>query len=325
MRLKGKAMLAGGLAGLMLAVSAPGAVFAFTDITQDPNAASIRSLESAGIIGGTGNSQFKPQEAMTYAQAVTLLVKAFDLNLNAIKFVQKPEASHYFPGMNDNAWYSEAFIIAAIHNLDLDPKVKPAAAISREQFAHLLLQAIGTTGDYAFTEIFIELSDGDQVDDKYEVNVQRLLISGIAKLGEDGLFKPKEAVTRSSAAAWVDGGISFVEQMKKTEEPEGSSASPLQSVALEASPHGEGVSKITVTAQAPHPGYGIRIAGIRFNGDKAYITVEAVKPKPGQMYPQVITDVSATTYIDAAYTAVLENTGGSDSSTGGILNGKNAR
>lgn len=84
---------------------------------------------------------------------------------------------------------------------------------------------------------------------------------------------------------------------------------------------------MTVSAQAPNPGYGIRIASIRFDGGQAIVSVAVVRPKPGQMYPQVITEVSADTYVDEAYTAVLDEAAASSGEPlkGGILPGKNAR
>ncbi|OXM15770.1 S-layer homology domain-containing protein [Paenibacillus herberti] len=328
--LSARKLLAGSLAALMLAAAAPQAAGAFSDVGQDSNAVSIRSLEQAGLISGTGSGEFQPKSAMTYSQAVSLLVKAFSLKLDAIQFIQKPEASHYFPSMSDTAWYSEPFLIAAINGLDLDNDVKPSAPISREQFAHLLLQSILTTGDYSFNDLGIVLTDEKQIAEPYRGSVQLLLTSNIGKLEESRQFKPKEAVSRSDAAAWVDGGIKFMDKIKQNGNPDkpSSSVTPLQGLSLDTADQDEHVRKVTVTAQAPNPGYGLRISGVRFSGDKAYISVEAIKPEPGRMYPQVITDVSAVTYIDASYTPVLESTGDEGSSQpfkGGILPGKNAR
>jgi len=79
----------------------------------------------------------------------------------------------------------------------------------------------------------------------------------------------------------------------------------LTDLALKTERVNEDIVKVTVTAQAPHPGYGLEIANIAFEGKQAYISWRVVLPDPNMVYPQVITDVSAITYIPAGYEAVL--------------------
>ncbi|MNV98802.1 hypothetical protein D3C71_1940940 [compost metagenome] len=55
----------------------------------------------------------------------------------------------------------------------------------------------------------------------------------------------------------------------------------------------------------PHPGYGFRISSIAFEGDQAIIYTEPTLPDPDKMYPQVITTVQVTAYVDAAFKPVL--------------------
>ncbi|QJC52444.1 S-layer homology domain-containing protein [Paenibacillus albicereus] len=316
-------MLAGGLAALLLAASAPLQAGAFADVDADPNAAAIRSLERSGLLSG-GDVKFRPTEAMTNAEALSLLVKAFELNLDRIRFVQAPKASQYYPGMSDGAWYSEAFLIGAVHGLGLPKDVKPGEAIDRERFAVLLLQAMKASGGGWSGEKGKAPADESAIGSDSRDSVRELIAAGLPLLDASGRFQPKKAVTRSDAAAWVEGGWKLVNR-PESESP--SLVSPLAGVELTTAKHADGIVKVTVSAQAPNPGYGIRIDSIRFEGKQAIVSVAVVPPKPGQMYPQVITEVSVDTYVDAAYAAVLDEaaTSGGAPLKGGILPGKNAR
>ncbi|MGN7455062.1 S-layer homology domain-containing protein [Paenibacillus pasadenensis] len=318
-------LLAGGLAAALLLAAAPLHAGAFADVEADPNAAAIRSLEQAGLLSG-GDGKFRPAEALTNAEGIALLVKAFGLNLDRIRFIQAPQASQYYPGMSDSAWYSESFLIGAALGVGLPKDVKPGAPMSRETFAALLLQAM-KAADGGWSGAKGEAPEDDSaVGSAYRDSVLELIGAGLPLLDPSGNFQPKKAVSRSDAAAWVEGGRKLVKGIKpESESP--SPVSPLAGVELTTAKLADGVVKVTVSAQAPNPGYGIRIASIRFDGGQAIVSVAVVRPKPGQMYPQVITEVSADTYVDEAYTAVLDEAAASSGEPlkGGILPGKNAR
>lgn len=331
-RMRKRPLLTGGLTFALLLGCVP-MVSAFTDIDNDPHAAAIRQLEQSGIVGGSGSGQFKPQEKLSYAEGVSLVVKAFEFNLDRLRFIREPLASQYFPGMNDKAWYASPFLAAAANGVQFPKDMSPGASVTREQFADLVAQGIHHSGDYAFTQQAVVFKDENAVAEPYRASVQMLLKLGIAKLDEGKEFKPKTAVTRSEAAAWINGGVTFVDKMNgdngSVQNP-APSASPLQELALTASKLSDKVQEVKVTAQAPNPGYGLVIAGIEFSGTKAILSVEVVPPKPGQMNPQVMTEISAVTYIGSSYTPELRQTqdeGGIAARPfkGGILPGKNAR
>src|SRR5690606_4829293 len=105
---------------------------------------------------------------------------------------------------------------------------------------------------------------------------------------------------------WLHRALLFVQKASEQQIPDEVAANhPLYDLSLSQSAVNEQVNAITVSAQAPHPGYGIRIASITFEGMTAVIHTEPVLPDPDMMYPQVITEVKATTYVDAQYEAVL--------------------
>jgi len=287
-------------------------VMAFSDVAKSPYGDKIKTLKEKGILSGVANDQFKPEDKLTYASGISMLVKGLDLNLNLFDFIKEPKASDFFTNLSDDAWYSQAFIIAQLHGLEIPKDVKANDPITKEQFAHHLFQAMMTKGDYAFIEIYKIIKDEADVNSAYMNSIQKLLISNIATVDKDNNFYPTQPITRGEAAAWLHDGLKFVAETTpinpKPEFPEFEQKLTVEAV-------NEHVNKVTLSAQMPHPGYGLRIASIQFEGDQAIIYTEALLPDPDKMYPQVITEVKVTTYVDAAFKPVLPPKADSSSSS----------
>ncbi|WP_424768340.1 protease complex subunit PrcB family protein [Paenibacillus sp. sgz302251] len=299
----------------MLFLTLSQSVWAFNDIKSDPNQQKIAELKKQGILKGSSkNDNFKPHGKLTYAEGVSLIVKGLDLNINHIRFIKEPKASDSFPHLKDNAWYSQAFIIAHLNGLDIPESVKANDVMTREQFAHYLFKAVLTKGDYAFIKIFLLLEDEAEVKGEYMDSVQKLIISKIVILDSSNKFYPKQAITRSDAAGWLYDAISFVKETKPIPELQAHLGFDLK---LSVTPVNADINKVTVSTQVPHPGYGIRIASIEFEGDQAIIYVETVMPDPDKMYPQVITDVQVSAYVDSAFKPVLPESPDSSRSSAG--------
>ncbi|CAM3957148.1 S-layer homology domain-containing protein [Paenibacillus alkaliterrae] len=294
-------------------------VFAFNDVKNDANEQKIAELKKQGIIqGNPKHDKFNPKGKLTYAEGVSMIVKGLDLNIDHMRFIKEPKASDSFPNLKDDAWYSQAFVIAGVYDLEIPHTIKANNIMTREQFAHHLFKAILTKGDFAFIKIFIEFKDQADVNSAYSDSIQKLLISKIATLDSSNNFYPKQPITRSVAAGWLYDSITFV---KETTPIPPLPEQPTYKLKLNVAPVNAEVNKVTVSAQMPHPGYGLRIASIVFEGDQAIIHVETVMPDPDKMYPQVITDVQVSTYVDAAFEPQLPaSSSSSDSSVGtGII------
>lgn len=294
-------------------------VWAFKDVKNDPNEAKIAELKKLGLLSGVGQSDnFDPKGNLTYAAGISLIVKSLDLNLDHVRFIRAPKATDSFPNLKDDVWYSQSFIIAAFYSLEVPKTVKAGDIMTKEQFAHHLFKAISIKGDYAFIEIFLMLEDQADVNPSYSDSIQKLLISKIAQLDSSNKFYPKQPISRSEAAGWVYDSIQFVKNTEPVITPE-PTPDPIIDAKLSVTPVNGDVNKVTVTAQVPHPGYGVRIASIVFEGKQAIIRLEATQPDPDKMYPQVITDVQVSTYIDAAYEPVIGSSeGGGTSGNEGV-------
>lgn len=292
-------------------------VWAFKDVKNDVNEQKIAELKKLGILSNNKEDKFNPKGKLTYAEGVSLIVKGLELNIDHIRFIKEPKASDYFTNLKDNAWYSQSFIIANLNGLEIPKTVKANDVMTREQFAHHLFKAILTKGDYAFIEIYMMLEDEADVNKDYMESIQKLLISKIVTLDSSNKFYPKKAITRSDAAGWLYDAITFVKETTPIPElPE----QPQLDLKLAVTAVNSDINKVTISTQVPHPGYSIRISSIGFEGDQAIIYVETILPDPDKMYPQVVTDVQVSTYVDAKLKPVLpESASSSDASTGSAI------
>ncbi|WP_341282272.1 S-layer homology domain-containing protein [Paenibacillus sp. FSL H8-0537] len=282
--------------------------WAFNDVKNDPNAKKIEALQQQGIITGDKNGNFRPQGNLTYAEGISMIVKGLELNFDHIRFVKQPLAADYYTNIKDDKWYSQAFIIAHFYDLGVAKDVKANDVMTREQFAQHLFKAIDHKVTYAMIEMYVMLNDEADVNPDFMGNIQKLLLSKIATLDAKQNFYPTASIKRGDAAAWLHDGIAFMKKMKEIEAPVSQpepSDNPFTDARLTVTAVNAEVNKVTVTATVPHPGYGIQISGITFDGDQATITLERTEPKPDQMYAQVITEVQVTTYVDAKFKPVL--------------------
>ncbi|MCM3700204.1 S-layer homology domain-containing protein [Paenibacillus macerans] len=278
-----------------------GTASAFQDVKGDREQKAIESLEKRGILKGGQWGNFKPNQKIDNASAISLIVSAFELNLDNLRFVKKPEASDYYSKVKNDAGYAGAFVIALYRGLDVPKDIDPSAKVTKEQFSHWLFQAIATQGEYVWPMIYTEIKDGKSIDADLMGSIQKLLNAGIVTLDKNKKFNPTGPITLSEAAGMLDRALGFVEDSKQADTVTGN----LYDFSLSKDKVNGGIYKVTVSAMAPHPGYGIEVASIVFDGDKAVINYRIKPPEEGKFYPQVITEVKAVTYIPDNYKPVL--------------------
>lgn len=254
-----------------------------------------------------GNKITIPGGKLTYATAVPWLVSELGLNMNEIRFIKKPEASDYFTNIPDDAPYAEAFIIAHLNELNIPQDVKPYDFVSREQLGHMIMQGIKSHGDFPMIKIFIVIADEEDITIDYQGSIQQLLVLKIAELdAKTQMFYPQKVITRGEAATWISNAAAFIGQTFPLPGEGEEKPFPIADVKLASETAADGVLKVTVSGQAPHPGYGLAIESIAFVGDEAIVRVAPVFPNPDMMYPQVITEVSVETYVSSDFKPVLE-------------------
>ncbi|NGZ75417.1 protease complex subunit PrcB family protein [Saccharibacillus alkalitolerans] len=280
---------------------------AFSDVTGAENAKIAESLQQKGIMKGVGSDLFAPSLDLTNAQAIQLIVNAFDMKA-ASDVDHTPSKS-----FNNDAWYAPAYEAALQSGIETVTKSDPVGAkITREAFASLLLEGINTTGQYPTTKMYLAFEDEDEFSDSGMNAVQTLGNMRIISptLGE---FRPQEPITRMEAAEMVYNAVEFINNVGGGAE-DGSEAND---VTVTTTQEADGRVKATLKASLPNPGYGLKINDVAIEDGKAVIRYTVTAPEPGMMYPQVITEAEASTYLTGTYTEVVAEqiggkTGGSD-------------
>lgn len=228
------------LAGSLLLTTS---VSAFSDV-QEMTPVLPSHCNKKGIIQGITPDKFVPMGKLTGAQAVTMIVNGLGLKV-------KDAAKSQVPAKDE--WYSSALRIAADKGIKLPKDFDPNAELTREAFADILVQAVGTTGDYPMVKMFIEIADADQITVEYSGHIQQLLLMKIASLDEQGKFHPQDTITRIEAARLVYNAAEYIDKYKEAEQ------GMQDNVSFQVEKVNDQINKVVLTrAEQPNPGYGIR-------------------------------------------------------------------
>lgn len=129
---------------LFLLTTAAGA--AFTDIGDAETAVAAATLQSLGIVSGTGGTSFSPDGTLDRAQACQLLVNTMGLSHQINSHSRKTLFSDIAPG----AWYNGSVNLAYAKGLINgygNGKFGPTDPITYGQFATILLRLLGYTAE----------------------------------------------------------------------------------------------------------------------------------------------------------------------------------
>lgn len=187
----------------------------FTDLTNVAAKEIILELQEKGFVKGMGNDLFAPNATLTSAQGIQLIVNAFDLNLDLIRFIKEPKATDYFTKADNDAWYADALIIASVKGMELPFDLDPNQEWTREAFTYFLVHTMEAQGDLPMIKIMPpEIKDKEQLTVDYSGAIQRALIYGVVKLDEEGKFNPKGELSRAEAAEQIYKAIQYLEAHK---------------------------------------------------------------------------------------------------------------
>ncbi|MEC0370290.1 S-layer homology domain-containing protein [Paenibacillus chibensis] len=210
----GIAMMAALLSSTMLYPKHTFAADSFKDLTTSAYKTQIEALQNKGILHGMNQQEFKPQAVLTYAQGIQMIVDSMQLSLASIDFNKAPEAKALFSNIRNDAWFAQAFINGHYNGLDIPADIDPQKPMTKEQFTHLLVQALEKTGEYPLIKIFIQIHDEQDITPPYQGTIQRSLIYKITSLDENQNFNPQHVMKRDEAAAMVFDAVQFVESHK---------------------------------------------------------------------------------------------------------------
>ncbi|CAM4064097.1 S-layer homology domain-containing protein [Saccharibacillus endophyticus] len=273
-------------AGLLLGATP---THAFSDIADADQAAIVKSLQDKGLIQGVSADKFAPNNKLTNAQAVQLIVDS--IGLDSAK--KKSDAPPWFFSVPRNAWYTPALKTALERGVVIDGTWNSNANPTRQQFAKLLYLGLLQKGNYANVKKYTSIADAKQISAKNRVAVEYLLLTKIASLDKSKNFRPTAAITRMEAAEM----IYYAERMVNKSYASSGTATVIYKV--------ENVdaqfNKVTLTrTNLPGSGYGLKIQSVEFVSDtEAVITYMPTNPPSGgsgTAYP-----ASAVAYVPTVY------------------------
>lgn len=192
----------------------------FSDVDSHWAKKEIMYLSDFNIIGGYPDGTFKPNEAITRAQASAMLIKALKIPLNEDTSIQFKDVSKDSPYYKILATVNERGILRGNNGF-----MRPGEKTSRAQMAAILRRAFNMPLDKQPTFIDVTPSHWAYQD-----------INGIAKQrvagGSKGKFMPTDSVTRAQFSAFLVRALddkmklssyrSYVSTKGKTVEQDGS-------------------------------------------------------------------------------------------------------
>lgn len=198
----------------------------FTDVARDSWAkAYIDRMYLKGVINGLGNGKFGPDESLTRAQAVTMLVRILGYSEDSIPADKAIPASFKNPAAVPG-WAKKYIAVGVeqgiIAGSDLE-NFRPNDPAKRWEVAVMAVRALGLAGEaesranvnLSFTDTYlIPLSARSYV----EVAVEKGVIQGMP----DGTFKPMDSLTRAQGAAMFSRVDDLVQNSLDADEIRGS-------------------------------------------------------------------------------------------------------
>lgn len=164
----------------------------FTDIKGHWAEASIRELVTLGAVNGYPDNTFKPENSITRAEFVTIIVKAFHL---------KVQDSKSFADTSNHWAYREIATAAAhgvVNGYD-DNTFGPDDLITREQMATIVTRA----AQINLADNPVSFTDGSDISDWARTALATAAAKGLITGYEDGTVKPKTNSTRAEAVTVI--------------------------------------------------------------------------------------------------------------------------
>lgn len=161
----------------------------FSDVEGHWAEREIYQLVSAGAIDGFEDAAFRPDETVTRAQFIKMLVSALELDTGT--------SVRIFDDVDRSAWYSPyvtAAYSAGIAEGD-GAYFYPESEITREEMALMAARACGLSSDNS-----AEFSDSGDISPWAEEAVSALTEKDIIQGFEDGTFRPRLSASRAQAA-----------------------------------------------------------------------------------------------------------------------------
>ncbi|WP_138752219.1 S-layer homology domain-containing protein [Paenibacillus sinopodophylli] len=183
----------------------------FSDLSNIAAKDKIIALQEQGLVKGVSDDLFAPNNTITAAQGVQLIVNAADLNLDLVRFLVAPKATDYFKNANNDAWYANALITASVNGVVLPADLDLNQKWTREEFTYQLISTFETHSNLPMIKLApVQINDSTDLTVEYDGAIQRALAYNVVKLDEQGNFHPKAEITRAEAAEQIYNILEYV-------------------------------------------------------------------------------------------------------------------
>lgn len=166
---------------------------ALADIGGHWAAEALARAAAQGIVNGFPDGTFKPDEPVTRAQFIVMLVHVLDLQ-------GEPAVPTFSDAAQIGAWAKQAIarsIEAGIVHGYADGSFRPAAPITRAEIAALIARALGWSDEARLASDF---ADEPDIPQWAKSAVAALQASGLLNGRSDNRFAPNDPATRAEAA-----------------------------------------------------------------------------------------------------------------------------
>lgn len=157
--------------------------------------AGIYKLYEKGIINGRGNNIFAPEDFVTRAEAVKMIVIAFGIEGNG--------AQCTFEDVKENSWMYPYVSVAAENNIISgygNGLFGAGDSITREDLVTVIARVLefkGNVLDYSNEEVIF--SDAENISDYASDGIKKMQMAGVVS-GDGNYFYPKNFATRAETA-----------------------------------------------------------------------------------------------------------------------------
>lgn len=178
----------------------------FTDLSEVFWAEeAVLKMYEKGIILGYPDNTFLPNNNVTRAEFVTMLLRAFPLSRGSF--------SNDFADVGINEWYFDDVVTAAANDIlkgDENKFFNPLESIKREDMALIIKRLFELKGVTFVPEDFKSFEDQDEISAYAKGAVAELAGAGIIQGISAAEFSPLSFVTRAQAAVIIDRCMLFL-------------------------------------------------------------------------------------------------------------------
>ncbi len=178
---------------------------AMDDVYQHWSGGAVSVLQAMDVIAGYPDGTFKPDNKVTRAEFIKMLIEGLNLPYASSQAVPFKDV----PGQWHEAYIQRALAAGLIKASDYGEYLKPDEVIPREEMASLLV-----TASAAYLKQHPEVqhqsvspapvfSDSTSIAEKYRASVQESARLGLLLGNPDGTFRPKDGLTRGEAATVI--------------------------------------------------------------------------------------------------------------------------